>query len=122
MEAVAELARAAAAPDSAAPVLEAPAPGAPASEAAAGSGGPGLDAGDAGAPKLDVLIVDAGSGDPTLAMSCPPAAFLGARFLTDARAALRADGLLIVNCVSRSAEAFSTAIAAVQAGDPMQLI
>ena len=28
------------------------------------------------APRLDVLIVDASSGDPTLTMSCPSAAFL----------------------------------------------
>ena len=28
------------------------------------------------AQKLDVLIVDASSGDPTLAMSCPSPAFL----------------------------------------------
>ena len=31
---------------------------------------------DEGAPKLDVLIVDASSGDPTLAMPCPSPAFL----------------------------------------------
>ncbi|CAL8464325.1 g3860 [Coccomyxa elongata] len=67
------------------------------------------------APTLDVLIVDAGSGDASLAMTCPPAAFLGERFLTDAHAAVRPDGLLIVNCVSRSAEAFSKATQALQA-------
>lgn len=66
------------------------------------------------APLLDVLIVDAGSGDASLAMTCPPAAFLGDRFLENARAAVRPDGLLIVNCVSRSAEAFSNAAAALQ--------
>lgn len=66
------------------------------------------------APTLDVLIVDAGSGDSSLAMTCPPAAFLGERFLADAHAAVRPDGLLIVNCVSRSADAFSKATQALQ--------
>ena len=38
-------------------------------------------AADAAAPRLDVLIVDAGSGDPGLPMSCPPAAFLVSKSL-----------------------------------------
>lgn len=70
------------------------------------------------APTLDVLIVDAGSGDASLAMTCPPVAFLGERFLADAHAAVRPDGLLIVNCVSRSAEAFSKATQALQVSSP----
>ncbi len=73
----------------------------------------------ADAPSLDVLIVDAGSGDASLAMTCPPATFLGERFLADAHAAIRPDGLLIVNCVSRSAEVFSHATQALQVG-PLQ--
>ena len=72
------------------------------------------------APSLDVLIVDAGSGDASLAMTCPPAAFLGEDFLENARAAVRPDGLVIVNCVSRSAEAFSKAAAALQVGHASQ--
>jgi hypothetical protein len=71
---------------------------------------------ETGKPDLDVLIVDAGSGDPTLPMSCPPPAFLERPFLESARASLRRDGLLMVNCVSRSGAAFAAAVAALKVG------
>jgi hypothetical protein len=38
-------------------------------------------AADGQAPKLDVLVVDAGSGDPSLPMSCPPQPFIVRRLL-----------------------------------------
>ena len=63
---------------------------------------------------LDFLIVDAGSSDSSLAMSCPPPAFLEPRCLQHARRALKDTGLLVINCVTRSEKAFASALAAVQ--------
>lgn len=74
------------------------------------------------APDLDVLMVDAGSGDSSLPMSCPPPAFLERHFLEHARASLRPGGLLMVNCVSRSDAAFAAAVAALKVRNIMPLI
>ena len=63
---------------------------------------------------LDLLVVDAGSGDASLAMSCPPAAFLEQPFLRNACTALRPGGLLAVNCVTRLDATFLQAAQAVQ--------
>lgn len=79
----------------------------------------GADAGvsPAAAPGgASVIVVDADSGDASLPMSCPPPAFLAEKFLTDARAALADDGVLVVNCASRSEEASIAALAALQVG------
>ena len=62
----------------------------------------------------DVLIVDAGSNDASLAISCPPAPFLESHFLKNALQALRPHGLLVVNCVTRSDLAFQKALQSVQ--------
>jgi len=47
-------------------------------------------------------------------MSCPPPAFLSKEFLLNARIALAAGAVLIINCVSRSKAALQSAIAALQ--------
>ncbi len=64
--------------------------------------------------QLDVLIVDAGSGDASVAMSCPPAAFLELEFLQHAKKVLKGKGMLVVNCVSRAAEPYKAAVKALQ--------
>ncbi|DBB00024.1 TPA: hypothetical protein ACH3X1_013883 [Trebouxia sp. C0004] len=66
--------------------------------------------------QLDVLIVDAGSGDASVAMSCPPAAFLEPEFLQHATQVLNAGGMLVVNCVSRAVEPYKAAVKALQVG------
>ena len=63
---------------------------------------------------LDILIVDASGGDPSQAMTCPPAAFLERRFLQDAHRSLAQEGLLVMNCVCRSQTVFDSAVAALQ--------
>ena len=63
---------------------------------------------------LDCLIVDAGSNDATLSMSCPPAPFLDPPFLDDAHRSLKERGVLVVNCVTRSQAAFDSALKAIQ--------
>lgn len=70
--------------------------------------------------RLRVLIIDAGSGDASLAMTCPPAPFLQAAFLDHARAALAHESLLIMNCVTRSANAFKDALSAIKVLPLMQ--
>ena len=65
---------------------------------------------------LDLLVVDAGSGDASVAMSCPPAPFLESRFLGQAKQVLRHGGMLAVNCVSRAAEPYTAAVKALQVG------
>ncbi|CAK0783523.1 hypothetical protein CVIRNUC_006722 [Coccomyxa viridis] len=64
---------------------------------------------------LDVLVVDASGGDPSQAMTCPPAAFLDREFLANAHRSLAQEGLLVVNCVCRSAPVFNSAVASLQA-------
>ena len=64
---------------------------------------------------MDCVIVDAGADDAALAMSCPPAAFLGQGFLGSAAVALRPDGLLAVNCVARARAPLEAAVRALQA-------
>ncbi len=63
---------------------------------------------------LDILIVDASGGDPSQAMTCPPAAFLERQFLQDAHRSLAQEGLLVMNCVCRSQPVFDSAVAALQ--------
>jgi hypothetical protein len=65
---------------------------------------------------LDCLIVDAGTNDATLSMSCPPAPFLEPGFLRDAFKLLQPHGVLVVNCVTRSQATFNAAFEAVQVG------
>ena len=65
-------------------------------------------------PGLDVLVVDASGGDPSQAMTCPPAAFLERAFLADAHRSLTQEGLLVVNCVCRSESVFDSAVASLQ--------
>eukprot|EP00884_Botryococcus_braunii_P023150 jgi/Botrbrau1/9519/Bobra.0211s0010.1 len=63
---------------------------------------------------LDLLVVDAGSGDASQAMSCPPAPFLEEAFLQNARRALGGSGLIAMNCVTRSPAALQAALASVK--------
>lgn len=63
---------------------------------------------------LKFLIVDAGSNDNSLAMSCPPPAFLQPEFLKATQSLLQDSGLLVVNCVTRSEEAFQQALASIK--------
>ena len=63
---------------------------------------------------LDVLIVDAGSNDASIAISCPPAPFLEPQFLSKALGALRPRGLLVLNCVTRSESAFQKVLQSMQ--------
>lgn len=65
-------------------------------------------------PPLDILIVDASGGDPSQAMTCPPAAFLERGFLETAHRSLSAEGLLVMNCVCRSESVFDSAVSALQ--------
>lgn len=85
----------------------------------------GLDSGSMQSPvscdsphsqHLDLLVVDAGSGDASVAMSCPPAPFLESTFLGDAKQALKPGGMLAVNCVSRAAEPYRAAVETLQVG------
>ena len=65
--------------------------------------------------QLDVLVIDAGSGDASQSMSCPPPAFLEAAFLQHARQVLKPEGMLVVNCVSRATEPYQAAVKSLQA-------
>lgn len=65
--------------------------------------------------QLDVLIIDAGSGDASQPMSCPPPAFLEPAFLQHAKQVLQPEGMLVVNCVSRAIEPYKAAVKALQA-------
>lgn len=85
--------------------------------------GCGLAAVAAAAPaSLDALVVDAGSGDASLAMTCPPPPFLAPPFLDAAAAALRPGGALVVNIVTRSPAAREAALAALRATFPVLLL
>lgn len=59
--------------------------------------------------KLHLIVVDASSGDASLAMTCPPAAFVEQGFLKDAAACLQPEGVLAVNFVTRSRDALTAA-------------
>ena len=63
---------------------------------------------------VDVLIIDAGSGDASVAMSCPPPAFLEPAVLQQAKQVLNRAGMLVVNCVSRAAQPYQAAVKALQ--------
>lgn len=63
------------------------------------------------AQSIDALVIDAGSNDASLGMSCPPAAFLAPAFLQAAQRALRPGGALVVNVVARSQASFDDALA-----------
>ena len=59
--------------------------------------------------KLHLIVVDASSGDASLAMTCPPAAFIEQGFLKDVVACLRPEGVLAINFVTRSRDALTAA-------------
>lgn len=69
-----------------------------------------MEDGVEGSRALDLLVVDAGSPDTSLAMSCPPPDFLRDQFLEDSRGALGDCGLLAVNCVTRSQRSLKDAV------------
>lgn len=75
-----------------------------------GSHGQEVSAAQAGEiDKLHLIVVDASSGDASLAMTCPPAAFMEQGFLKDAAACLRPEGVLAINFVTRSKDALTAA-------------
>jgi len=67
----------------------------------------------AGAAKYDVIVIDAGSADASLGMSCPPRPFVERPFLEACRSCLHPKGALAVNCVARSKSLYETAAAQV---------
>ena len=67
---------------------------------------------------VDLLVVDAGSGDASVAMSCPPAAFLEPEFLGYAKQVLSPGGMLVINCVSRAEAPYKAAVKALQVSNP----
>ena len=73
------------------------------------------------AGSLDALVLDVGSNDASLGMSCPPPAFLAPSFLAAAAAALKPHGCLALNCVARSEASFSGALQALQDVFPVLL-
>ncbi|KAK7400091.1 hypothetical protein VNO78_11291 [Psophocarpus tetragonolobus] len=52
--------------------------------------------------KVDIIIVDADSSDPSSGLACPAPEFLDESFLETVKAKLSEDGLFVVNLVSRS--------------------
>lgn len=75
-----------------------------------GSHGQEVSAAQAGEiDQLHLIVVDASSGDASLAMTCPPAAFVEQGFLRDAAACLRPEGVLAINFVTRSKDALTAA-------------
>lgn len=63
-----------------------------------------------GEEKVGLLIVDVDSKDATLGLSCPPAAFLAPELIASMRAALRPEGMLVVNLVARALDLRAKAI------------
>ncbi|KAK7247088.1 hypothetical protein RIF29_41965 [Crotalaria pallida] len=60
------------------------------------------DTGDVGAAKVDIIIVDVDSSDPSSGMTCPASDFIDESFLETVKDKLSEQGLFIVNLVSRS--------------------
>eukprot|EP00210_Caulerpa_lentillifera_P008046 g7683.t1 len=60
--------------------------------------------------EIDVLVIDAGGNDGTSAISCPPMDFLSHAFILAAANALASNGMMIVNFVTRSKEAFRSSV------------
>eukprot|EP01026_Neomeris_dumetosa_P003207 TRINITY_DN1086_c0_g1_i8.p2 TRINITY_DN1086_c0_g1~~TRINITY_DN1086_c0_g1_i8.p2 ORF type:complete len:207 (-),score=29.24 TRINITY_DN1086_c0_g1_i8:118-738(-) len=56
--------------------------------------------------KYDIVILDAGSSDPSLPMSCPPPIFVEDDKLSKTKEILNEKGVLMVNCVCRDEEVF----------------
>ncbi|XP_043722244.1 eEF1A lysine and N-terminal methyltransferase isoform X2 [Telopea speciosissima] len=52
--------------------------------------------------KIDILIIDADSSDPSSGMTCPPANFVEESFLFSVKKSLSEGGLFVINLVSRS--------------------
>lgn len=63
---------------------------------------------------LDLLIIDAGSLDPSLGLSAPPETFFEDTFLRAARDALKDEGMMVVNCVARSSKRYTQVLNAIQ--------
>ncbi|KAI9075741.1 hypothetical protein K1719_042227 [Acacia pycnantha] len=55
-----------------------------------------------GGSKVDIIVIDVDSSDPSLGMTCPAPDFLDESFLKTAKAKLSEQGLFVVNLVSRS--------------------
>ncbi|XP_054805019.1 uncharacterized protein LOC129308061 isoform X2 [Prosopis cineraria] len=57
---------------------------------------------DEGGSKVDIIVIDVDSSDPSFGLTCPASDFLDESFLKAAKAKLSAQGLFVVNLVSRS--------------------
>ncbi|XP_028759564.1 eEF1A lysine and N-terminal methyltransferase [Neltuma alba] len=55
-----------------------------------------------GGSKVDIIVIDVDSSDPSFGMTCPAPDFLDDSFLKTAKAKLSEEGLFVVNMVSRS--------------------
>eukprot|EP01023_Acetabularia_acetabulum_P037670 TRINITY_DN3583_c2_g1_i4.p1 TRINITY_DN3583_c2_g1~~TRINITY_DN3583_c2_g1_i4.p1 ORF type:complete len:633 (-),score=87.05 TRINITY_DN3583_c2_g1_i4:112-2010(-) len=56
--------------------------------------------------KYQIVMLDAGSSDPSLPMSCPPPDFIELEQLKQTKQILSCDGMLIINCVCRDEDKF----------------
>lgn len=74
------------------------------------------------AASYDAIILDAGSNDAALAISCPPAAFLEASFLEQASKSLKPTGSLVINCVTRSDTAITGVLKSLQVDHQSHLL
>ncbi|XP_040840190.1 eEF1A lysine and N-terminal methyltransferase isoform X3 [Ochotona curzoniae] len=77
-------------------------------------------AGGGGArPRYDVIMFDVDSKDPTLGMSCPPAAFVDQPFLQKVKSILSPEGVFILNLVCRDMGLKDSVLARIKAVFPL---
>lgn len=70
-------------------------------------------------PRYDVIMFDVDSKDPTLGMSCPPAAFVDQPFLQKVKSILAPDGVFILNLVCRDMGLKESVLAGLKAVFPL---
>ncbi|XP_008262290.1 eEF1A lysine and N-terminal methyltransferase isoform X4 [Oryctolagus cuniculus] len=70
-------------------------------------------------PRYDVIMFDVDSKDPTLGMSCPPAAFVDQPFLQKVKSILAPDGVFILNLVCRDMGLKDSVLAGLKAVFPL---
>ncbi|XP_040840189.1 eEF1A lysine and N-terminal methyltransferase isoform X2 [Ochotona curzoniae] len=76
-------------------------------------------AGGAARPRYDVIMFDVDSKDPTLGMSCPPAAFVDQPFLQKVKSILSPEGVFILNLVCRDMGLKDSVLARIKAVFPL---
>ncbi|XP_058516653.1 eEF1A lysine and N-terminal methyltransferase isoform X2 [Ochotona princeps] len=70
-------------------------------------------------PRYDVIMFDVDSKDPTLGMSCPPAAFVEQPFLQKVKSILSPEGVFILNLVCRDVGLKDSVLARLKAVFPL---